>query len=221
MYIYLQLLVNVLEFIAFCLVIYNFKLLYHSPLRLLIFVIPFIFFVEALAVIRLHYFGGMQEEGGNINYYNYTTLIILLIYYALFFENIHVKIYKKIFLIACIVTISFYLFNISFIQKGHTFHTYSFTIGSVCLCLGIIFYIKEIVESEKIIFISKVPLFWISVGLFSFYIINIPYMGMYNFLVNDYIDFLVAFFKIGLFLNYFMYCCIIKGLLCLGKSFSV
>ncbi len=210
-------LAQILEFIAFILVVYNFKIIYKSPLRILLIVIPFIFITEAFAFVKLNFFSEGFEQRRNFIYYNITTIIILLLYYALYIENILVKSYRRIFIIACCITLSFYLINIFFIQTGQTFHTYSFTIGSICLCLGIVFYIKEIVESEKIVFVSRDPLFWISIGLFASYIINIPYMGMYNFLAKDYVDFLIFCRKIHLALNYFMYSCIIIGLLCLKK----
>lgn len=212
----LQLLVNVLEVIAFGIALYKFKLLYNSNLRLLFVVLAFIVITEVVGLMKLYVFEGIRQMD-NFTYYNITTLIILLLYYVLYFDNLKVGRHRNVFLAACIITILFYIINIAFIQTGPTFHTYSFTIGSICLCLGIIFYVKEIVESEQIIFVSKQPLFWVSIGLFSFYIINIPYMGMYNYLVKDYIDFLVLCRKISLFLNYCMYSCIIIGLLCLKK----
>lgn len=214
---YLQLLVSFLEILAFIFVLFKFKLLYNSSLRLLLAVIPFIFVTESYAFIKLTFFSEGFEQKRNFIYYNFTTLIILLLYYGLYLENLKSKRYRTIFLIACTITFCFYLINITFIQTGQTFHTYSFAIGSVCLCLGIIFYVKEIVENDKIVFVSKDPLFWISIGLFAFYIINIPFFGMYNFLVKDYVYFLMLLKKISLVLNYFMYSCIIIGLICLRK----
>ncbi len=214
---YLQLLVNVLEILAFLLVLVNFKRLFNSTLRFIIPVVTFISITECTAFINLTFFSEGFEQKRNFIYYNITTTIILLLYYGLYLENIKIPINKRIFQLCCLFTLCFYLINVLFIQTGQTFHTYSFTIGSICLCLGIIFYIKEIIESDKIVFISKDPLFWISIGLFSFYIINIPYFVMYNYLAQDYFDFLVLCKKIFLVLNYFMYSCIIIGLLCLRK----
>jgi hypothetical protein len=214
---YLRLLVNVLEILAFILVIKNFRRLLDSSLRFLIPVISFICITECTAFIKLNFFSEGFEQKRNFIYYNITTIIILLLYYGLFIENIRIPVNKKIFKIICLITFCFYIINVLFIQTGQTFHTYSFTIGSICLCLGIIFYIKEIIESDKIVFISKDPLFWISVGLFAFYIINIPYFVMYNYLAQDYFEFLVLCKKIFLVLNYFMYSSIIIGLLCLRK----
>ncbi len=146
---YLQYLILALEFIAVSIVVRKSKLLYHSSLRLILIVIPFIFIIELIAFIRIMYFDVLQANDGNINYYNITTILVLILYYALYLENIRVPIYRKVFLTSCLVTFCFYIFNRFFIQTGHIFHTYSFTIGSVCLCLGIIFYIKEITNRMR------------------------------------------------------------------------
>lgn len=214
---YFKIIGTLLEIITFAVVIYKRKQLYKSSLRLLIVVMSFIIVTEMYAFVKLFFVEGAKNQSPNFIYYNIATIVVLLLYYGLYLENIHGPWSRKVFITACIITFSFYIFNISFIQTGQTFHTYSFAIGSVCLCLGIVFYLKEIVESEKIVFISQDPLFWISIGLFAFYIINIPYFGMYNYLLKDYQDFLILCKKIQLGLNYFMYCCIIKGLLCLKK----
>jgi hypothetical protein len=159
---YLPLLVNILEFIAFVIVIYKRREIYNSSLRLLLAVIPFIFLSETIAFIKLHFFSEGFEQRRNFTYYNITTIIILLLYFALYYENIKVQKYRRIFSITCILTLIFYLINVFYIQTGQTFHTYSFTIGSVCLCLGIVFYTKEIIENDKVTVVSKEPLIdWI------------------------------------------------------------
>jgi hypothetical protein len=216
----LTLLGNLLEFIACLITFYKFKQLRNSSLRFIIIVIPFIFITEMYALytfIKLTYFSDGPAKSGNFIYYNVTTIITLVLYYALYLENIKVYTYKRIFFVACVITFCFCLINVFYIQTGQMLHTYSFSIGSVCLCLGIVFYIKEIIESDKIILISKDPLFWISMGLFAFYIIHIPYIGMYNYLHKNYIEILLLFRNIFLVLNYIMYSCIIIGLLCLKK----
>jgi hypothetical protein len=212
----LKLVGYVLEFIAFALAIYKFRTLVNSTLRLLFVVLAFIFLTETFASIKFLFFSSEGiEQRRNLLYYNVTTIITLLLYYGLYFENIRVITNKRIFLGSCVFAFCFYLVNIFFIQSGEVFHTYSFTIGSVCLCLGIVFYLKETVESEKIVVISKDPLFWISIGLFAFYIISIPFFAMYNYLRTDYVDILLLFRIIFVILNYFMYSCIIIGLICL------
>lgn len=157
----------------------------------------------------------------NLPYYNVLTSVIILLYLILYLNNLDYGLLKTIFKICIVGYIVFYFINISFIQDfSTTLHTYSFTFGSFVLCFGIALYIKQLIESEKVIALNEDPLFWISIGVFSFYIINIPYMAMYNFMYSHYFDLLVFLRKLTIYLGILMYICIFIGLKCLKRKSS-
>lgn len=157
----------------------------------------------------------------NLPYYNMLTSIIILLYLILYLINLEPGFLKKLFQVCISGFLIFYFINVSFIQPfATTLHSYSFTFGSLVLCLGIALYIKQLIESEKVIALNEDPLFWISIGVFSFYVINIPYMAMYNFMYEHYFELLVFLRKLTIFLGILMYICIFIGLICLKRKSS-
>lgn len=194
-----------------------------TPLRWLPAILGFIFISDLIGIILTQYVFVTHKLAFNLPYYNLTTSIIIILWTYLIIQNLEQGICKSAITLGLVCFILFFMFNVIYIQDLlKALHTYSFTMGSFLLCLGTVCYVKQLVDGDRIIHLKQDPMFWISVGLFSFYIINIPYMAMYNYLLEHYLDLLSALRKVTLFLSYFMYLCIFFGLLCLKeKSFSV
>ncbi len=185
-------------------------------------VLAFVFCSDLLGIVLTQTVFAERKLAFNLPYYNITTALIILSFSGLYLMNLRSAKCRTIQMASILLFIVFYLVNVSWIQPLYSvLHSYSFTLGSVTICTGILCYIKELLESDKIVDLQSDPLFWISVGLFSFYLINIPYMAMFNFLLLNYMDLLSAARKVTIFLSYFMYICIFIGLLCSKrKSYS-
>ncbi|MBK9109153.1 MAG: hypothetical protein IPM92_12510 [Saprospiraceae bacterium] len=210
---------------ALCLIIslYFFRKLSGTTLHTLPYILGFIFVSDLLGIILTQSVFKANKLAFNLPYYNLTTSIIIVMWTYLLIRNLKVGVCRIILTVALGIYLLFFALNIAFIQiLFKSLHTYSFTLGSIVLCMAAVCYLKQLVESDRIIQLKKDVMFWIAVGLFSFYMINIPYMAMYNYLFEHYIDLLSAMRKVTIFLSYFMYLCIFFGLLCLKeKSFSV
>jgi hypothetical protein len=62
--------------------------------------------------------------------------------------------------------------------------TIPYIVGSSLLILAIIFYFIEILASEKVLYVRKNLLFWISVGLLLFHVGGIPFTISFNYYVD-------------------------------------
>lgn len=211
------------EALCFIASLYFIRKLSDTTLHALPYILGFIFVSDLLGIILTQSVFEANKLAFNLPYYNLTTSFIIVLWTYLMIVNLNKGHCRNMLIIALGIYLFFFAVNISFIQElFKSLHTYSFTLGSIILCLATVCYLKQLVESDRIIHLKKDVMFWISVGLFSFYMINIPYMAMYNFLLEHYLDLLSAMRKVTIFLSYFMYLCIFFGLLCLKeKSFSV
>jgi hypothetical protein len=195
----------------------------NTVLEKLPWILGFIFISDFLGIVLTQTVFEKNQLVFNFPYYNLTTCIILIIWIVLIYQTLKGKSYKRILIFSLFLFIAFYLYNVIFIQAFlKVLHTYSFTLGSFVLCLGACLYLKQLIESDRVIYLKKDVMFWICTGLLSFYVINVPYMAMYNYLLKHHLDLLTAIRNTTTFLLYFMYLCIFFGLLCLkGKSYSV
>lgn len=210
------------EAICFFYSVLIWKQLRNTSLKYLPYILGFVFLSDALGIFLTQTVFAEDKLTFNLPYYNITTTLIILGFTGLYFANVQASACRSILKASVFIFIGFYLVNILWIQPlFHALHSYSFTLGSVTICIAILCYTKQLVESDKIIELQSDPLFWISAGLFSFYLINIPYMAMFNVLLLNYMDLLSAARKVTIFLSYFMYICIFIGLLCSKrKSYS-
>ncbi|MBK8956135.1 MAG: hypothetical protein IPM34_11350 [Saprospiraceae bacterium] len=211
------------EAICFIAAVYFIKPLKNTILAKLPWVLGFIFISDFFGLILTQVVFKKNQLVFNIPYYNLTTALILVFWIALIYQTLKNNFYKKILRYSLFVFIAFYFCNIIFIQSFlKSLHTYSFTLGSFVLCLAAYLYLKQLIESDRIIYLKKDVMFWICTGLLSFYVINIPYMAMFNYLLEHHLDLLTVIRNVTIFLMYFMYLCIFLGLLCLKeKLYSV
>lgn len=174
-----------------------------------------IFISDSLGILLTQYVFTRDQLGFNLPYYNIVTTLVIVLYGLLYFRNLRPSLCRKVFGSAMVLFVAFFIVNVLWIQPLiSTLHTYSFTLGSLNLCLGAGCYLRQLVQSERVISMHTDPFFWISIGLFAFYIINAPYMAMYNYLLANSIDMLIALRNVNMVLNYFMYLCIFLGLQC-------
>lgn len=217
----LQLGVFTAEGLCFAYSLYQKNKLNQSDLKWLPWVLGFIFFSDLLGVGLTHTLFAANKIAFNLPYYNTTTSLIIHFLTVLFLRNLQGKVVRNLVVAGLISFWLLFLLNVIWLQPFLTrLHTYSFAYGSVVLCLAVIFYIRQLVRSERIVDLHSDPLFWIGVGIIPFYGLNIPYMAMYNYLALYMQDLLLILRNITNFLCYLMYGSIFIGLLCLKKKLS-
>lgn len=156
----------------------------------------------------------------NVAYYSILSTVILFLYFYFYYQQIKNAAYKRIILYAAIFLGIFSVFNIIFIQRiFEQFTSYNFCIGSVIMCVIICMYVIETMKSDLIIDLKKNLLFWVSIGLFFYYLMNIPVMAGFNHLVeSDSITLRIVYKVITYVVLYIQYILFIIGAIWMKKT---
>src|SRR4051812_603892 len=159
----------------------------------------FLFFILAGEVLALYI---AKRYHNNIDYYNAFSTLQIGYYLLLIHSSICSGKAKKV-LAGCIAF--FFLasiINYYLVRGNNELISYSFTIGCLFITLGSAYFFYELLLSTNLETYTTYPLFWIMLGLFIFYVCNIPYMSVYNFLSINYKTICNAYFTIIFILNY-------------------
>jgi len=116
----------------------------------------------------------------NILIFNIYTLLnfsYLLSVYYIFLKKKYSKSLIKCFIIMYVIT---FLVNIFFEDYVSLSNTIPYLMGCCFLCISIILYFIEILNSDKVLQVKNNLLFWISMGLLLFHIGVIPYRIIRN-----------------------------------------
>ncbi len=184
---------------------------------------------QHLVLLYIAIFTFIEDFGGhvltrydlinNVAYYSILSTIILLLYFYFYYQQIKDAAYKRIILYAAILLGIFSVLNIIFVQRiFEKFTSYNFCIGSVIMCVIICMYVIETMKSDQIIDLKKNLLFWVSIGLFFYYLMNIPMMAAFNYLVESNSNTLRMIYKnISYVVLYIQYILFIIGAVCMKK----
>jgi hypothetical protein len=201
-----------IEFIALLVGIYNCKNLSNSKLKYFPYFLCFIFLGEVGAMLIAKIYRN------NIFYYNIFTAIQIVFYLDLIRIHISSKGAKNFVLISIIAFILSTIINILYIQHAlNEWVCYTFTLGCFLITVWVTYYFYELLDSDKVDNYGKEPMFWIGIGLFIFYVCNIPYMSIFNYLQSNYNAIFNAYYKIIQILSYVMYSFFIIGISCSTK----
>lgn len=111
----------------------------------------------------------------NAPFYNVFQLISFSFYLALYkktFESLKCKKLSSYFIAIYYLVFAFNFFIDDFTKN---YFSISYITGALFIVVSIIMYFSEILNSDKIIHINKMLLFWISIGLLVSFLPNIPF----------------------------------------------
>lgn len=143
------------------------------------------------------------------NLYHVINFVYLFLLYQKYISNTRqkncVRVFVYLYLASFLVCMLFenYLYKVQ---------TVPFLLASVFLVISISFYFLEILNTDKVLYIRKNLLFWLSVGLLLYYVGNMPFRVIRNFyedipnIYNIYVSFISIFI-----LSIIMNICIIIG----------
>ena len=80
------------------------------------------------------------------------------------------------------------LSNLLFFESVHKFNEHTYTLGTLLVILACLLYFAEIFMSETIVNFFRLPMFWISTGLFFFYAGNGIYLSILNYIERNNLD---------------------------------
>jgi len=155
--------------IVFIISIVKFPLYKDSALRVLPIILLFTLLAEALGMYIKYIFGPPNAIIYNIYYFFYFSF-----FYYIFLKIIDERKFKTLIKLGIAVYWLFYAGDwilTDFINRGFII---SYMAGAGILVFCIILYYVNILQSSRVLVIKNDLLFWVSVGLFLFYIGYIP-----------------------------------------------
>lgn len=112
--------------------------------------------------------------GNNFSLYNIYMVINLLFLLSIYWNKLKKSSNKKLIILFAISFITVFIINNFYKDYTNDFASLPFIVGSSLLIFAIILYFIEILNSEKILHITKDLLFWISFGILLFNVGAIP-----------------------------------------------
>ena len=150
--------------------------------------------------------------------FNIFALIEYLFYSGIFYSSLQSAYRKKIVKFASFCFILFVIVNMLFIQGFNLYNSYTTLVSSVLIIYWCCLFFKEIFESNTYEMLHLNPMFWISSGLFFFYLGTFFYILFWYYLVYKQIDFNGnVFFYINEILNGVLYTCFSIAFICKRK----
>lgn len=169
--------------------------------RFVFFFTLFIYVSCIVELIGFYYLKVIEEHSAEVyNIYTFFEFnLVALIYYSLIKEAKSLKL---------ILTLSL-LFNLIYVVSFfyEALSSYTAIIQAPIVAVFFVFYLKELLNSDKILNYKKHLPFWITAGFIIFYLSSIPFQFIRETLDNR------RMFFIQMFLIYIMHSCFIYGLL--------
>ncbi len=203
--VYLELLAAIFASITF----YKYK---SSAIK---FILPYLWYTFLNEKMARYYYDHINHTNNNVFYNIYDVITAVFIYYVYsksIKKSIHKKIIKFLFfayLIAIIIN-SFYYSFINIILEIPSFFSVVLIVSCVCL------YLFEILNSDKIIIINKLLLFWLSMGLLLYYLPIIPFQLVRKYYSDS--SSISNIFYLNIFIASLFYLILITGFICSGKN---
>ena len=175
-------------------------------------IFPFILLTRIFILILEKLFYKPTEN--NIPLYNALSIIEFIYFLYFFHEVIPSSKIKSIIKWLIVLLPIGCILNIFMFQGIHTFHTYTFTFGSLILVICSAIYFVQIFQKAEIISLEKEPSFWLSIAiLFYFTAIN-SIMGIINYAASLPKSILIKMHGVLLTVNCLFYFLIVKAFLC-------
>lgn len=138
-----------------------------------------------LLIFILDYFSSKIIGSFNMLSIEYFCKIVIpiefLFYYWFYYMFFDKRIFKNVALAGAVIyglsyIGEFYVMN----RSADFFWSTSYLVGGVVLLTIIIAYFYDLLTSDRILTFTKERFFYISLGLFMFYILSLPYYGLFN-----------------------------------------
>ncbi|AWM14399.1 hypothetical protein DI487_11395 [Flavobacterium sediminis] len=142
-----------------------------SPLKILLFILWYTFLNDIVGLTMQYVF----KTSNNFIIYNFYQVIrfsALLWIYSRYVRNINN--YKVITFFQFSYLFSF-LINLYFEDFCKSYFLNTFIIGASLVTIAIIIYLFEILRSDKILFITKSLVFWVSFAHLIYFVPNVPF----------------------------------------------
>ncbi|WP_397362186.1 hypothetical protein [Olleya sp. R77988] len=147
------------------------------------------------------------------NIYHLINFTFLLYLFKNTVEDIKQKQWISYFMAFYIIC---FIVNIGFQDYLTQIQTIPFIVGAVFVIISISFYFLDILNSNKVLYVSKNLLFWISIGLLLYFVGKIPTRIIRNYWEK--IDYYKSILIVEYILSIVMNICFIIGFICSKKD---
>lgn len=155
----------------------------NSSLKLLAFYLVYMVISEFSAWFYVYYyrFLNQQQNVNNLVLFNIYSIVTAYVFLYIYFKSIHSKIGKVI-----VVAMGIFYGIISLANCFYHSFIYEMTdlpdiVLSFIIVISVIIYLYEILNSDKIIIINKLLLFWVSIALLMYYLPIVPFQVVAKF----------------------------------------
>jgi len=190
----------------FCLKTFRQK--WPKPYSLYALMIIITLFTELIATAwpyELHkQFGASQN---NFWIYNLFIIIRFGLLSIIFYEILTRPIIKKTIASAAIGILIIGVLDYTLIHGPLQYNTYSMIITHVCIILLSLLYFQQLLQEKGIIVIHKEPMVWMTLGIFMYHAVTLPFLIMLGIFNINNIQLAIFFFPINEFLNFFLCSC--------------
>lgn len=131
----------------------------------------------------------------NIWLYNVSDLIRFPLWF-MFFHFIFISPRQKSITLLFAILFPILWIVLTFFQSISIFQTYSFIIGSILLLILCFLYLFNEYKSNSTESVFRNPTLWICLGLLFYYSLNLPFIGLYNWLNGISSNFTLTYFYI-------------------------
>lgn len=178
---------TIIYFITWLVAVYRYRRYFDTVLKYLPILIIYTFFTELLGYfIKYHsdfqFFSDSRYSQSNVIIYTIYQIVFFLFFYWVYWKTIVNKTSKKIIKYGAFMNLTVYLISGFFQNPLHEILHYAHAIGSIVLIIALFFYFKEKSQEGFPYSQKNNLLFWVSIGLFIFYIL-FPFI-----LLSDYLN---------------------------------
>jgi hypothetical protein len=127
-----------------------------------------------------------KSQGNSWLLYNPFILPEFLVYAFFFYKVLRPGFERKVTRIFFIVYPIVWLLSTIYYGGFESTNIYSILFGSIYVAFASIGYYYQLLKSEKLVKISRDTAFWIVTGLLIFYPCQIPFFGLFRFILKNY-----------------------------------
>lgn len=139
--------------------------------------------------------------------YRYFGIPIQFLFYFWLFRKYFFDSAQRYWPVAgLIIYVLSWLGEMFFFEKAkYWFMSFSYTIGNIVLLVLIITFFIKFIHSEQILKYRESTMFWVCLGLLSFYLGTFPFYALRNTLFHNYNEVFNIYYHVNFILDYLMY----------------
>lgn len=129
-----------------------------------------------------NYFRQHRPADTNVAVFNITLTIEYLVFYYIYYVSIQRKVFRKLMLVVSLIFLLAAIADLLFIHGVFVYDSTKMLVGTVGIVLAEFFYLYDAFEHSTPVKMFRQPMFWISTGIFFFYLGDFTFDLMFDYL---------------------------------------